>query len=64
MTGKKKLAYIGHSQGTTQIFCALSMNFGELREKLWAFVALVPVAVMGNSTSSLVRLGISYWKTI
>jgi pimeloyl-ACP methyl ester carboxylesterase len=30
MTGKDKITYIGHSQGTTQMFAALAEGYGDL----------------------------------
>lgn len=42
-TTKKKITYIGHSQGTTQMFAALSEN-SKVASYLNLFVALAPVA--------------------
>jgi lysosomal acid lipase/cholesteryl ester hydrolase len=42
-TGKKTLSYMGHSQGTTVMFYALTKNFGDLWNKVNLFVALAPV---------------------
>lgn len=42
-TGKSKISYIGHSQGTTQMFAALCNNLGNLQSKLNFFGALAPV---------------------
>lgn len=44
LTGKDKIGYIGHSQGTTQMFSALSLNHGDLNSKINSFIALAPVA--------------------
>ena len=43
-TGLETLSYIGHSQGTTQMFLAASMNPDYFAEKINVFVALAPVA--------------------
>ena len=43
-TGLETLSYIGHSQGTTQMFLAASMNPDYFTEKINVFVALAPVA--------------------
>ena len=43
-TNNHKVAYVGHSQGTTQMFSALSENHGNLNEKMNIFIALAPVA--------------------
>ena len=48
-TDRDKLSYIGHSQGTTQMFTALAQNFGNMSEKVNFFVALAPVAKLGGS---------------
>jgi len=46
ITGKSKLSYIGYSQGTSQMFSALSYNHGNLQDKLNLFIALAPVVEM------------------
>ena len=48
ITNNSKLAYIGHSQGTTQMFYALSKYGDTMREKLSLFVALAPVTKITN----------------
>lgn len=35
--------YVGHSQGTTQMFTALAEGHGQLDQKLSLFVALAPI---------------------
>lgn len=47
-TGYKKLTYIGHSQGTSQMFSTLSEG-SNLNEKLDIFVALAPIVNLVNS---------------
>lgn len=42
-TGHKKLSYVGHSQGTSQMFSALSEGHGNLQDKLNIFVAICPI---------------------
>jgi len=43
-TGKSKLTYIGHSQGTTQMFAALGTSVsGFINSKVDKFIALAPV---------------------
>ncbi len=42
-TGFEKLVYVGHSQGTIQMFAALSDN-PDLADKLDLFIAVAPVA--------------------
>jgi len=48
-----KIHYIGHSQGTTQMFSALSYNHGNLNDKLLSFTALAPIVDLDNSTNGL-----------
>lgn len=48
--GKKKLTYIGYSQGTAQMFSALSYNHGDLQNKLNLYIALAPIARLDNTT--------------
>lgn len=43
-TGAPSLTYVGHSQGTTQMFSALSENSDWFRERINLFIMLAPVA--------------------
>ena len=56
-TGQKKVSYIGHSQGTSQMFYALSAfpDFWESRLNL--FVALAPVTALSHCTAALFKYG-------
>ena len=47
-TKQEKLSYIGHSQGTSQMFYALSIDHFKLNEKINLFVALAPITKVGN----------------
>lgn len=49
-TGWDKLSYLGHSQGTTQMFTALSEDFGDMKDKINLFIALAPITTLGDST--------------
>lgn len=49
-TGSSQIAYLGHSQGTTQCFAGLSSN-PHLNKKISLFVAMAPAAYV-NSFSS------------
>ena len=51
VTNVEKLTYVGHSQGTTQMFSAMSKNMDYFKSKLNGFIALGPVANLYNSTS-------------
>ena len=44
---------MGHSQGTTQMFTALSEGFGDLDQKLNLFVALAPVTRLDGASNEL-----------
>ncbi|CDW79126.1 ab-hydrolase associated lipase region family protein [Stylonychia lemnae] len=54
-TGVKSVTYIGHSQGTTQMFCALSENFDFFKEKINLFIALAPVVKVESCSSGLIK---------
>jgi gastric triacylglycerol lipase len=58
ITGKDKITYVGHSQGTSQMFAALSdkATTDYVHSKLNGFIALAPVAYLANSNSKLIRL--------
>ena len=49
LTGHAKVAYIGHSQGTTQMFYGLAENEAYYKDKLSIFVALAPVTMLPNT---------------
>jgi len=48
-TGHEKVAYIGHSQGTTQMFYALAENPEYFKSKISLFVALGPVTKLSHA---------------
>jgi pimeloyl-ACP methyl ester carboxylesterase len=50
-----KLIYIGHSQGTTQMFCALSENYQYIKKNIKLFIALGPVAKLEFLDSILIN---------
>eukprot|EP00899_Mesostigma_viride_P029172 jgi/Mesvir1/943/Mv17497-RA.1 len=53
-TGQDKVAYVGHSQGTTQMFVMQALR---LPEASWVsvFVALAPAVFLGNTQSPMIR---------
>ena len=51
-TGQPQLFYIGHSQGTLIGFGSFSLH-RELAKKVKLFIALAPVATLGNIEESL-----------
>ncbi len=67
MTNAAKVVYVGHSQGTTQAFAALSKPtkglfagrsqiMQEMQDSISVYVALAPVAYVGNTQSRLLQL--------
>ena len=56
ISGGKKLSYIGHSQGTAQMFVLLSENQAWVKGRVNCFVALGPALRMKHTSSSLVRI--------
>ncbi|CDW83495.1 ab-hydrolase associated lipase region family protein [Stylonychia lemnae] len=56
LTKNQKLAFIGHSQGTSQMFYALSHNEQYFADRVSVFIALGPVMRLSNEQSTLVRL--------
>ena len=61
-TSAPKLAYIGHSQGTTQMFYALAYHNKYITERVSAFVALSPVLRLSNSKSPTFLAMAWLWK--
>lgn len=52
-TGVDKVTYVGHSQGTTQMFYQLAKPGNDWKDKLNLYVALAPVTRLDHSTSQL-----------
>ena len=63
-TGKQKLSYMGHSQGTSQMFTALTYDFGGVRSKVDSFVALAPVINVGHASNSMIKNMAGHKETI
>ena len=49
VSGAKKLTYIAHSQGTTQMYYALTKIEDTLKEKVNLFIAFAPVLTLKNT---------------
>ena len=55
-TGYEKISYVGHSQGTTQMFSALAEGHGNLNSKLNLFVAICPVTNLNHASNAIGHL--------
>jgi hypothetical protein len=55
-TGAEKITYIGHSQGTSQMFAGLSIKGSYFQEVLNGFIALGPVTNLENIGSSFLKI--------
>ena len=51
LTGSPKLAYVGHSMGTTQLFYALIRNNDYYKERISIFIAMAPPIECNHVTS-------------
>lgn len=58
LTWKSKIGYVGHSQGTTQMFSALAENHGQLRKRIQVFAALAPVVSFKYQESAAKKNGL------
>lgn len=56
LTDFEKVAYIGHSQGTTQVFYGLSEFEDLYKDKMSIFVALAPVTKLTNTDCALFHI--------
>lgn len=55
VSGASDLVYVGHSQGTQIAFAQLSTD-RDLSQKIKLFVALAPIAYIGNIKSPISKL--------
>jgi pimeloyl-ACP methyl ester carboxylesterase len=55
-TGREKISYIGHSQGTAQLFSALTYNNDYFSSRINSFIAFGPVTSLGNIGSGLIKI--------
>jgi len=55
-TGYEKIAYIGYSCGTTQLFYGMTVLPEYFRSKLSVFVALAPITKIANSPAMLLKV--------
>lgn len=61
VTGHDKISYIGHSQGTSQMFSALAEGHGNLKDKINLFVALCPITNLGLSSAGFMDFGAKWY---
>lgn len=54
-TGQEKIIYIGHSQGTCQMFVAMCEHTEFFKKHMLKFVAIAPVLRVSNLNSPAVR---------
>lgn len=57
VSGRKKIAFVGHSQGTTEMFVAMSDNHDFITEHVNYFAAFGPITSMNNVKDPLLSLG-------
>eukprot|EP00347_Sterkiella_histriomuscorum_P016715 403352128 len=55
-TGQEKISYIGHSEGTTQMFIGASMDNDYFKDRINLFVSLAPITRIGHPQSTLLKL--------
>jgi gastric triacylglycerol lipase len=55
-TGQQRISYAGHSQGTTQMWAALSEGNPVVKAHLKHFLAIAPVSYIGNCGSTLLNI--------
>jgi len=63
-TNQSKIYYIGHSQGAMVLLARLSRNNDDLAEKIKIFIAMGPVAYLGNvigPIKKVAEIGVHYW---
>jgi len=54
VTGFSQIGYVGHSEGTLQVFAGLSQN-PSFADNLFSFVAFGPIATVGHITNFFLR---------
>ena len=63
-TGSEKISYVGHSEGTTQMFLGASLQPDYFKEKINLFIALAPVANTATVSSPFAKLFAPYINTL
>jgi hypothetical protein len=55
-TKRESLSYIGHSQGTTQMFSALASKHGNLNSKINLFIAMAPAVRLDHVVEPYLKI--------
>lgn len=63
-TAQEKVVYIGHSQGTTQMFYGLSEFEDYYKDKIALFVALAPVTKIPNTSELVFKAAADFYDEI
>ena len=63
-SGRKSLTYVGHSQGTTQMFYALQANPSYWNSKINLFVAAAPVTRLDHTTNPFIKFISEFTKQV
>ena len=63
-TGQEKIAYIGHSQGTTEMFYALAKDEPTYADKMSLFVALAPVTKISHNKDPLLNFIVTFYNEV
>lgn len=63
-TGYEKVAYVGHSMGTTSMFYAMVTNYEQIARDVSIFVALAPVTTISESPSAAIKLALPFLEPI
>ena len=63
-TKQSKLTYVGHSQGTAQVFVGASLNPDFWDQRVNLFVALAPVASTHTINVPSLQKTAKYWREI
>lgn len=64
VTGVEKLSYIGHSQGTTQMFYALAETQEYIASKVNVFVAFAPITKIANTDSEALKWAAMFYNEL
>lgn len=60
----QKISYIGHSQGTTQMFAQLSDNGYQIMHRIDMFIALAPIVHMENIKREQIKQAAQNWEEL